>query len=65
MRAARLPVFEASDRPGLPASKPMAGALDGVVIGRRASVLEGFADELVTAIAAHRHYERPVDGIAA
>jgi catalase len=66
VQAARLPVFADSDRPGAPASKPMAGALDGVVFlaaGTKAN--KSFTDDLVVAIAAHRHYDRPVDGIPA
>jgi catalase len=66
VRTARLPIVEPSDRPSKPASKPMAGALDGVVIvasGEKVSkaVVQDFAD----AIAAHRHFDRPVNGIAA
>ncbi|GAA1404060.1 catalase [Catellatospora coxensis] len=66
VQAARLPVFEASDRITAPASKPSAGALDGVVfLAAGADADDTFLTELTTAIAAHRHYDRPVDGIAA
>jgi catalase len=66
VQAAHLPVFEASDRPTAPASKPMAGALDGVVfLAQDTNPDSGFLDEFVDAIARHRHYDRPVDGIAA
>jgi catalase len=65
VEAARLPVFEPSDRLDAPATKPMAGALDGVVIVSDGDDLAAAAEELVAAIANHRHYERPVDGIAA
>jgi len=63
---ARLPIANGSDRPTAPASKPMTGAMDGVVIlkpGERPG--DGFIAELSAAIAAHRHYNRPVDGIPA
>jgi catalase len=66
VRAARLPVVKPSDRPGKPASKPMTGAFDGVVIvpvGKK--VTKAVVQELTDAIAAHRHYDRPVNGIAA
>jgi catalase len=64
--AARLPVTEPSDRIDAPASKPMTGALDGVVIlAPGDDNLAAFTEELVEAITSHRHYERPVDGIAA
>jgi catalase len=63
--AARLPIVEASDRIDAPSSKPMAGALDGVVIAATGDDLNAFIADLVSAIAQHRHYERPVDGIAA
>lgn len=66
VQAARLPVYEASDRVAGPASKPSAGALDGVVfLAPEADADKAFLAELITAIAAHRHYDRPVDGIAA
>lgn len=66
VQAGRLPVFEASDRITKPASKPSSGALDGVVfLAPDADADQQFVDELVIAIAAHRHYDRPVDGIAA
>jgi len=66
VQAARLPVFEPSDRLEAPASKPMSGALDGVVfLAPGMDTDKTFIDELATAIAAHRHYDRPVDGIAA
>ncbi|WP_246158964.1 catalase [Catellatospora sichuanensis] len=66
VQAARLPVFEPSDRVAGPSSKPAAGALDGVVFLAPAGDADtGFLAELITAIAAHRHYDRPVDGIAA
>jgi catalase len=66
VRLARLPIFEPSDRPGKPASKPMIGALDGVVIvapGQK--VTKAVVQDLADAIAAHRHFDRPVNGIAA
>ncbi|GAA2378366.1 catalase [Catellatospora methionotrophica] len=66
VQAARLPVYEASDRIAGPASKPSAGALDGVVfLAPDTDADQQFVDEMVIAIAAHRHYDRPVDGIAA
>ncbi len=66
VRLARLPIFEPSDRPGKPASKPMAGALDGVVlVSAREKATKAVVQEFVDAIAAHRHYDRPVNGIAA
>ncbi|MEV0459205.1 catalase [Catellatospora methionotrophica] len=66
VQAARLPVYEASDRIAGPASKPSAGALDGVVfLAPESDADKAFLAALVTAIAAHRHYDRPVDGIAA
>ncbi|MBB5874306.1 catalase [Allocatelliglobosispora scoriae] len=65
-QAARLPVFGESDRQGAPASKPIAGALDGVVfLAEGAKKVNAFVGDLVVAIEAHRHYDRPVDGIAA
>jgi catalase len=64
--AARLPAFEASDRLGKAASKPPAGAADGVVVhAPGAKPGKQFTSDLVTAIAGHRFYDRPVDGIAA
>ncbi|MFC7483636.1 DJ-1/PfpI family protein [Luedemannella flava] len=66
VEAARLPVFEASDRATEPASKPMAGALDGVLfVAPGADADAAFLDGFIDAIARHRHYDRPVDGIAA
>jgi catalase len=66
VQAARLPVFEDSDRIVAQATKPMAGALDGVVfLAPDADAGSEFTDELTAAIAAHRHYDRPVDGIPA
>jgi catalase len=65
VEAARLPVFETSDRIDAPATKPMAGALDGVVILGPDDDPTAFLEGMAAAIALHRHYERPVDGIAA
>ncbi|GIF99466.1 catalase [Catellatospora citrea] len=66
VRAARLPVHEASDRLAGPPSKPAAGALDGVVFLAAGKVADGtFLSDLSVAIAAHRHFDRPVEGIAA
>ncbi|WP_246157740.1 catalase [Catellatospora sichuanensis] len=66
VQAARLPVYEASDRVAGPPSKPAAGALDGVVFLAPGKVADGtFLTELSAAIAAHRHFDRPVEGIAA
>ncbi|MGY0234180.1 catalase [Longispora urticae] len=66
VQAARLPVFEASDRRAAPASKPAAGALDGVVFtAPGAAADKKFVAEFLAAMEAHRHYERPVNGIAA
>ncbi|WP_020523669.1 catalase [Catelliglobosispora koreensis] len=66
VRQARLPIFEASDRPGKKASKPMAGALDGVVAVKAGQkVTKAVVEQFAEAIAAHRHFDRPVNGIAA
>jgi catalase len=66
VRQARLPVFETSDRPHRPASKPMTGALDGVVIVAAGStVTKAVVEQFAEAIAAHRHHNRPVNGIPA
>jgi len=66
VEAARLPVFEPSDRKNTPATKPMAAALDGVIfLAAGARTTNRFIEEFVAAIAAHRHYDRPVNGIAA
>ncbi len=66
VQAARLPVFEPSDRVTEPASKPIAAALDGVLFVAPGADADGeFIAGLVDAIARHRHYDRPVDGIAA
>jgi len=65
IEAARLPVFEPSDRIGAPATKPMSGALDGVAIAEAEEDPALFVEQLIAAITNHRHYERPVDGIAA
>ncbi|GHJ47392.1 catalase [Catellatospora sp. TT07R-123] len=66
VQAARLPVYEASDRVSAPASKPSARALDGVVfLAPGADADDDFVGQLTAAIAAHRHYDRPVGGVAA
>ncbi|MBV1856476.1 catalase [Catellatospora tritici] len=66
VEAARLPVYTTSDRVEGVSSKPIAAALDGVVfLAAGAPVDERFTTDLFDAIAAHRHYDRPVDGIAA
>ncbi len=66
VQAARLPVFEPSDRLDARATKPMAGALDGVaILDEGDNDAAAFIEELITAISLHRHYERPVEGIAA
>jgi catalase len=63
VRAARLPVF--ADH-GTAVGKPREGALDGVVVlAADAKADKKVVDDLCVAIAKHRHYERPVDGIAA
>jgi catalase len=66
VHAARLPVVEASDRAEAPATKPMAGALDGVVfLSEGAKPNDAFINELIATIGSHRFYDRPVNGIAA
>ncbi len=66
VEAARLPVYEISDRTGDVSSKPMAAALDGVVfLAPDATSDAAFFTEVTEAIIAHRHYDRPVAGIAA
>jgi catalase len=64
--AARLPIFEGTDRVSEPASKPAMSALEGVVLAPVGTAVDKqFTTELVDAVAAHRFYERPVDGVAA
>jgi catalase len=64
--AARLPIFDGSDRSGKAASKPVEAASDGVVMVSAGSrVGKQFSTEFAEAIAGHRYYDRPVDGIAA
>jgi catalase len=64
--AARLPIFEGTDRVSEPASKPAMSALEGVVLAPVGTKVDKqFTTELVAAVAAHRFYERPVDGVAA
>jgi catalase len=64
--AARLPIFEGTDRMSEPASKPAMSALEGVVLAPVGTKVDTqFTTELVAAVAAHRFYERPVDGVAA
>ncbi|MEV6527492.1 catalase [Longispora sp. NPDC051575] len=66
VRAARLPVHDSSGHQEGTAGKPVAGALDGVVFAAAgAKPNKAFLADLIAAIAAHRHYDRPVDGIAA
>ncbi|MDI1460665.1 catalase [Catellatospora sp. KI3] len=66
VEAARLPVYATSDRVEGESSKPIAAALDGVVfLAPGAQVDDRFTKDVFEAIAAHRHYDRPVDGIAA
>jgi catalase len=63
---ARLPLHNGSDRPHAPATKPMTGAMDGVVLAKPGAKVDRAAvREFVIAIAQHRHYNRPVDGIPA
>ncbi|NUR27662.1 MAG: catalase, partial [Catenulispora sp.] len=53
-----------SDRPGQAPTKPMTGALDGVILAD-AKPGRAFAEEFARAVAGHRFFDRPVDGIAA
>jgi catalase len=65
VRAARLPLFTDPDGPVAAAAGTHDGALDGVVLLPDAKADKKFVDDLCVAIAKHRHYERPVDGVAA
>jgi catalase len=64
--AGQLPFDELGDRPSTPPSKPIAHAADGVVwLPEKAASAQEFIQDFMAAMLAHRHFDRPVDGIPA